>query len=398
MTTQYSKVWFISASALLVSLALAAFPAAARPADNPWHVDFRQAPVNWQTAICLPDDAQKSLVGKQGDLLYDYAGGNKFNIRISLNLAGKPDDCRQELVSPRMPIVRTIKHYGPIEVAQEAFAVGTPDRRDVLLARFVNRGTAPASVQSTLAIFSRLPLQYDKSSGRDPDWLESRPDRREADRASRAGRKKERGAFGWGRSGPSHPGKKSGWRWSSDWMATPRPWSRSTRLESCGPRPKPSDRKPISPTATSRCPTPAFRPYWIPRFATSTRPAIRTSEAVRSGSPVISVQAGNGRRTAAATQNRLLPAFQVGPTCYRGLWMVDGSFILEAVSYLGRAAEARNGIRYLLGFQRKNGQFLLMDGHWKETGIMLCGGRPARPAHRRPGLAAEHLAADRGWL
>jgi hypothetical protein len=26
-----------------------------------------------------------------------------------------------------------------------------------------------------------------------------------------------------------------------------------------------------------------------------------------------------------------LPAFQVGPTCYRGLWVVDGSFILEAV-------------------------------------------------------------------
>jgi hypothetical protein len=29
-----------------------------------------------------------------------------------------------------------------------------------------------------------------------------------------------------------------------------------------------------------------------------------------------------------------LPAFQVGPTCYRGLWVVDGSFLLEAITYL----------------------------------------------------------------
>jgi hypothetical protein len=38
------------------------------------------------------------------------------------------------------------------------------------------------------------------------------------------------------------------------------------------------------------------------------------------------------------------PAFQVGPTCYRGTWAADGPFILEAVTYLGRATETRAGI------------------------------------------------------
>ena len=38
------------------------------------------------------------------------------------------------------------------------------------------------------------------------------------------------------------------------------------------------------------------------------------------------------------------PAFQVGPTCYRGTWAADGPFILEAVTYLGRANEARAGL------------------------------------------------------
>lgn len=39
-----------------------------------------------------------------------------------------------------------------------------------------------------------------------------------------------------------------------------------------------------------------------------------------------------------------LPAFQVGPTCYRGTWAADGPFILEAVTYLGRAGETRAGL------------------------------------------------------
>ncbi|MGC8886753.1 MAG: hypothetical protein ACP5MG_06305 [Verrucomicrobiia bacterium] len=66
-----------------------------------------------------------------------------------------------------------------------------------------------------------------------------------------------------------------------------------------------------------------------------------------------------------------LPAFQVGPTCYRGLWVVDGSFIMEAISFLGRTNEARQGIRYLMNFQREDGGIMLIDGHWKETGIAL---------------------------
>jgi GH15 family glucan-1,4-alpha-glucosidase len=82
-----------------------------------------------------------------------------------------------------------------------------------------------------------------------------------------------------------------------------------------------------------------------------------------------------------------LPAFQVGPTCYRGLWIVDGSFLLEAVTFLGRVDEARSGLKYLLGFQREDGAILLMNGHWKETGIALW----AAARHAR-------LTGDRAWL
>ena len=82
-----------------------------------------------------------------------------------------------------------------------------------------------------------------------------------------------------------------------------------------------------------------------------------------------------------------LPAFQVGPTCYRGLWVVDGSFLLEAMTYLGRADETRNGVKYLMSFQRDDGGFMLMDAHWKETGIALW----AITRHAR-------LTGDKDWL
>jgi hypothetical protein len=39
------------------------------------------------------------------------------------------------------------------------------------------------------------------------------------------------------------------------------------------------------------------------------------------------------------------PAFQVGPTCYRGTWAADGPFILESITYLGRGKETRAGLR-----------------------------------------------------
>lgn len=82
-----------------------------------------------------------------------------------------------------------------------------------------------------------------------------------------------------------------------------------------------------------------------------------------------------------------LPAFQVGPTCYRGLWIVDGAFLLEAITMLDRAKEARAGVQYMLSHQQPNGSFELLSQHWKETGIVLW----VIDRH-------EQLTGDRAWL
>ena len=82
-----------------------------------------------------------------------------------------------------------------------------------------------------------------------------------------------------------------------------------------------------------------------------------------------------------------LPAFQVGPTVYRGLFIADGAFLLEAAAIVGRPEEARAGIDYFLSFQRDDGGIHVMDRYWKESGLTLW-------ATTRQAM----LAQDKEWL
>ena len=66
-----------------------------------------------------------------------------------------------------------------------------------------------------------------------------------------------------------------------------------------------------------------------------------------------------------------LPVFQVGPTCYRGLWIVDGHFFLEAGQYLGYGDDAMNAIGTLLKHVHPDGSIARMQFHTKETGIAI---------------------------
>jgi len=77
------------------------------------------------------------------------------------------------------------------------------------------------------------------------------------------------------------------------------------------------------------------------------------------------------------------PAFQVGPTCYRGTWAADGPFILEAVTYLGRAAETRAGLEQQVDEDQGPGGV----GFSKKSGLRLW-------MIRRHG----QLTGDRAWL
>ncbi|MBC8078844.1 MAG: hypothetical protein H7X86_00745 [Gorillibacterium sp.] len=63
--------------------------------------------------------------------------------------------------------------------------------------------------------------------------------------------------------------------------------------------------------------------------------------------------------------------FQVGPTTYRGLWVVDGHFLLEAAHMMGRREEAYQGLLAVLKRVKPNGSIRIIPKHDKETGIAM---------------------------
>lgn len=77
------------------------------------------------------------------------------------------------------------------------------------------------------------------------------------------------------------------------------------------------------------------------------------------------------------------PAFQVGPTCYRGTWAADGPFIMEAITYLGRADEVRGGLE------------LQLEGEGGPGGVQF-----SKKAGLRLWMIWRHaqLTGDRAWL
>jgi hypothetical protein len=507
--------------------------AAAEGASDPWTIDFRYAPPWWQTSICLPDDWQKTLVGKEGSLLYDYPGRyTGFGTRITFGLPGETQWLKQELASPRVPIVRTTCRTGDVEIVQETFAIAPPltfpgKQAELVLERVDSQegqtgwaappaGTDPAfrnvaigwghavqyrfkaaKAQRYTVVFGLcegyhaepgqriLTLQVEGKSLRTVD-LVAEKGRNQPEVFSFPAR--DENGDGWVDlavvAADNSPDKNailnSLWVFKGEEVPpkeelisggsaqfplahvdcgtapalnqTPRHDLTLIRLRNTGASPAP-----IAPTLTIESAFPikldAFRQRvqigGLTSLACSCaivgmeqvagRAVLSFPEAVipPHGEQVLSFVVARGRtagdlsvdlaqakslrrkaerfwQTAALPYDRIevpdpgvqalvdssirniyqareikkgLPAFQVGPTCYRGLWVVDGSFLLEAMTYLGRADETRNGVKYLMSFQRDDGGFMLMDAHWKETGIALW----AITRHAR-------LTGDKNWL
>lgn len=64
------------------------------------------------------------------------------------------------------------------------------------------------------------------------------------------------------------------------------------------------------------------------------------------------------------------PAFHVGPTIYRGLWLADGSFLLEVAAMLGYIKDARSCIETLTHYQLPDGGFEMIEGFHKENAFV----------------------------
>jgi len=475
-------------------------------------VDFRWAPPEWQTAICLPDDPHKSLVDKSGALLYHYgSGGREFATRISVEVVSNAVWQKQELLSPRVPIVRTFRSADDLEIIAEAFAVTnlrqptastSPLRRLDHGGMIRNWAKPPAGLDPSLqhiAISTRGGIQYEfavppGASRRvalalcEGWWSETGKrvqilrvegaEPKTVDTVADIGKNKA-AAFWFDAKDADNDGNITIeiTRRGTDkyailnglWIfpADQPPDSEALLSGRLKPLARMSDAKPAGPArndlilvhvtnkgAAARTVQPklivdsklgvrheeqriivnehetitsslkmngsTLAPLTVPAGKTATFFVLYSGSTIVLEPRTVKQALACRERTVAHWKNaplpfgrvqvpdagiqalldssirniwqareikKGLPAFQVGPTCYRGLWIVDGAFILEAATILGAGDQARNGVAYELTYQQPDGRIEVMQNFSKENGIVLwtC-------------LRHAQLTQDKAWL
>ena len=482
-------------------------------ASNPTGVDFHFSPPQWQTAICLPDDPDKSLVDRSGELLYHYnQGGREFGTRVGIEEIENAVWQKQELCSPRVPIVITRRLAEGLEITEETFAItDLPQTKGPGSAlRRVDRGghernwaRPPSGAEASfadIAVHRDGSIQYTVSVSKGASrrialalcegWWNEAARRVQVlsvegaqpttvDTVADLGKNKA-GAFWFDAKDTNGDGIIE-----ITVEAAPQGTDKNTILNGLyvfAPD-VPTDNEALlagrmNALALARMDTSIFggpaRNDLILVHVKNTTNQVRTlrprlivdttlpftfqpeaqriqvnnhetitsslkmtglaeerqsrraiqleSLTVRAGRSVtfFALYSGAGGiviepasvkkalkfRDQAVTYwqkaplpygriqvpdagiqglvdssirniwqareiKKGLPAFQVGPTCYRGLWIVDGAFLLEAATLLGAGAEARNGVAYELTFQQPDGRIQVMKDFSKENGIVL---------------------------
>lgn len=343
----WNRRQFLARSSAGFGAALAAPDAAVQSATP---IDFRYAPLSGQTAFCFPDDPAKSLVGERGELRYGFARG-RFETVAGFSVTGVEPDvvARQELESPAVPIVHTRIDRAEAFLHLTAFATNraSEGRVDNVIAEIWPRTRRSVHAAPVVTVRSRRAVKrkgnaiYLDDDGGPLLFASDQPCLGPTD-----------GGVEWvlqGRLGEARADE---------------PLRQFFRF--------PQDGQPFEKIAGGLAEPDALlaeaREFW------------RTWQPF--GEPVSWRVPGRQGEFLSACARNILQArerkngrltFQVGPTVYRGLWVVDGNFILEAARYLGYDREAQQGLETTWALQEKDGGIFAGAGreHWKDTGIAM---------------------------
>ena len=325
-------------------------------------VDFRYAPADYQSTICFPDDPAKTLVGKWGELLYDFphdqfAAIHQFGTIVEFTLSGMGRDAwgEQTMEAAGVPILHTrleratatfeliafcTRRAGEGRVdnvvmeirARDRDVTATPLVRIRSCGQFAVKPT-PEGITSVVRGVEQAPWMVAiplENPARDVSWLLEEGGYRltlEHGTASRA--RPLRYLFRFPQ--PGSTGSLDTAVTADELLADVRAWWKQWQA--------------------FRAPVAWSMPGTQGDFLTACARNIQQAREVKNG--------------------RLV--FQVGPTVYRGLWIVDGNFLLEAARYLGFDEEADQGLLSEWNQQVPTGQIIASGGkeHWKDTAIAM---------------------------
>lgn len=337
-------------------------PSVTRGIAESSRVDFRYAPRHSQSSICFPDDPNKTIVGQAGDLRYGFAksllvGMEDFATTVEFSLAGFQDDriVRQWVEAPGVPIVHTLIERPAATLELIAFATrhAGEGRIDNVLMSIKAKHT-PVAVTPKLHIRTceKLELEDYNSAMATAIFHESKaPFLVGAKIGDASGR-----CVWWEEAGFT--------LYLPHGEATPeieaRYFVRIPQEQQTAASMSVHLQEPEMLLAETR----EFWSKWRPFGTTEWSYPQKHGE-------FLTACARNIQQAREMKNGRLV--FQVGPTVYRGLWIVDGNFLLEAARYLGYDKEADQGLRSEWSKQADSGQVIAAGGgeHWKDTAIAI---------------------------
>lgn len=322
-------------------------------------IDFRYSPLSWQTAYCFPDDHHKSLIGERGELRYGHpglgGGITYFPEVVEFSCEGMESDGvgEQRLEAPGIPIVHTRLARPEAFIHLTTFATQRPGegRVDNVMMEVAPRSEHRVAAVPLVILRTKREVKLQAT----PQGAVLRLDHEQAPAFMLCDQPLGR---------PRVSGVDIAYRMFAAEITDGQPFHALFRFPQEGQDPQKLQDGLAHPDQLLI----EAREYWQ-----NWRPF--------GGEVVAEFPGPHGEFLVACAQNiqqaREVKAgkltFQVGPTVYRGLWVVDGNFLLEAARYLGYDAAAQQGLEATWQHQQSDGGFLAGGGRgmWKDTGIAM---------------------------
>ncbi len=324
-------------------------------------VDFRYAPRLSQATICFPDDPKKSLVGQVGDLRYDFAksqivGAEDFATVCTFSLAGMQDDrvVRQWLEDPHVPIVHTLIDRPSATLELTAFATrhANEGRADNVLLTILPKRSKVAAIPR---LHLRTCRKLKQISGPPTVVVNDAEANTPFLLAAKIGSTLDFAQL-----------------WEEDGYTLYLPYGEAEPNQPLRYFVRfPQEDQPAD-LLTEMMQQPDVLLDEVREFWRHWKPfgSIAWSYPGKHGEFLVAC-ARNIQQAREFKNGRLV--FEVGPTMYRNLWIVDGNFLLEAARYLGYDKEADEGLLSEWAKQLPSGQIVAGGGgeHWKDTAIAI---------------------------
>jgi hypothetical protein len=335
-------------------------PESGKPAGA--SIDFRYAPEDFQSTICFPDDPAKTVVGKWGDLRYDFpyspfAGINQFGTIVEFTLAGMRRDqwIRQTMEAPGIPILHTQIDRPNATIELIAFATRRDGEGRVDNVLMEIRAKGEDVIASPV-----VRIRSCKSYHLQPKTGSATIVMREQETAA------------WMACLPQHnPAHDIGWVEEEGGFRLTLEHGTATRdepLRVLFRLPQQGSSGSIDLSVDPESLLGEVRAWW--RNWEAFHAPVRWTVPGIEGD-FLTACARNIQQAREVKNGKLV--FQVGPTVYRGLWIVDGNFLLEAARYLGFDDAADEGLLSEWRQQVPSGQIIASGGkeHWKDTAIAM---------------------------